>query len=177
MGLATCTSENTISAKRYKHVLECYMLPSRLYLFFKECNPYLRKTKLNYILHLLQQHGFVVEDSRCLIQMPFPSWKHLVHHEMQNTSRRAGAIEQLESYIRQEWVYNPLAKIQQLVTSIPRQLPMVDKRTVDSKLGPVPTFWDVLLPSNSRWTNILHGIVTCLTSNICYVIIVLVWMK
>lgn len=51
-------------------------------------------------------------------------------------------VEQLESYIRQEWENIPLFKVQHLVSSIPRCLQCCKKKgTLHSgKHGPVPTF-------------------------------------
>ena len=68
--------------------------------------------------------------------------------------RRPRTVKQLESYIRQEWHSIPLSEVQQLVSSVP-----------SGKHGPVPTFWDVFLPSKSRWANILHETVKYLAFN------------
>ncbi len=52
--------EGTMDAERYIKVSEQHMLPSRWRVFKQE----------NHILQLLQQHGFVVEESGCWIYLP-----------------------------------------------------------------------------------------------------------
>ncbi len=49
--------EGTMKAERYIKVLEQHMHPSRGRVF--------QQAMLNHILQLLQQHGFVVEESGC----------------------------------------------------------------------------------------------------------------
>lgn len=78
---------------------------------FWESFAYFSKT----MLHLLQQHGIVVEKSRCWAGLPaFISGKHLHSHEMKNMTKTA---EQLESLIRREWEKIPLLKVHQLVAN------------------------------------------------------------
>lgn len=78
---------------------------------FWESFAYFSKT----MLHLLQQHGIVVEKSRCWAGLPaFISGKHLHSHEMKNMPKTA---EQLESLIRREWEKIPLLKVHQLVAN------------------------------------------------------------
>ncbi len=61
--------EGTMNAERYIKVLEQLMLPSRWRLFQgKPC--VFPRTMQNHILQLLQQHGFVVEESGCWIGLP-----------------------------------------------------------------------------------------------------------
>ena len=58
--------------------------------------------------------------------------------------RSPRTVEQLESYIRQEWDKVHLAKVQQLVSSVPRCLQTVLKEEGMlhiGKHGPVPTFF------------------------------------
>ena len=50
--------KGSINAERHKQVLEQHLFPAR------------RKQKLNHILHLFQQHGFVVEESSCWTDLP-----------------------------------------------------------------------------------------------------------
>jgi len=72
---------------------------------------------LNHILHLFQQHGFVVEESGCWTDLPaVQTFNHLKTLKIQQ--RRPRTAEQLESYIRQEWDNVPLPKIQQPVFSL-----------------------------------------------------------
>ena len=47
---------------------EQYLLPSRQHLL--QGRPYFSRTKLNHILHLFQQHGFVAEESGCWTDLP-----------------------------------------------------------------------------------------------------------
>ncbi len=68
--------------------------------------------------------------------------------------RRPRTLQQLETYIRQEWDQIPTPKLQKLITSLPRRLQTVLKRR-----------------------DFVHKIVKFLSLNICYVIYVLLWIK
>lgn len=68
--------KSTITAEMHIQVLEQHMLLSRQCLFRED---------LNCILHLLQQHGSIVEESRCWGH--FTNWKHLVYHEMERVTK------------------------------------------------------------------------------------------
>ena len=72
--------------------------------FFMEYRAYFSRTELNHILHLFQQHDFVVEESGC--------WTDLLQSRPENMKTQ-------ESYIRQEWDNIPLPKVQQLLSSVP----------------------------------------------------------
>ncbi len=68
--------EGTVNAERYIKVLEQHMLPSRRCLFQgRPC--YFSRTMQNHILQLLQQHGFVAEESGCWISLPAVQIFHL----------------------------------------------------------------------------------------------------
>ncbi len=72
--------EGTMNAERYIKVLEQHMLPSRQCLFKGTCDfslVYFSRTMQNHILQLLQQHGFVVEESGCWIGLPAVQIFHL----------------------------------------------------------------------------------------------------
>jgi len=86
--------------------------------FFREGLACFSRTKLNHILHLFQQHGFVVEESGRWTDLPaVQTFHHMKTFKIQQ--RRARTAEQLESSIRQEWDNIPLPKVQQLVSSVP----------------------------------------------------------
>ena len=118
---------------------------------------------LNHILHLFQQHGFVVEESGCWTDLPAVQTFHQL------------IAEQLESSIRQEWNNIPLPKVQQLVSSVPD---VVKRRGDATQHGPVPAFRDVLLPW--KFTLSLYFSrkkINCFTFSIWYVFYVLLWIK
>ncbi len=54
--------EGTMNAERYIKVLEQHMLPPDD-MYFREGLVYLSRTVQTHILQLLQQHGFIIEDS------------------------------------------------------------------------------------------------------------------
>ncbi len=90
-----------------------------------------------------------------------------------NCQRWPWTLQQLETYIRQEWGQIPTPKLQKLITSMPRCLQIVLKRRGDAthhgKHPPIPT---ILRP--------VVGIkfeMSFLSLNICYVIHVLLWIK
>ena len=92
MELAACTPG-------YIQVLE--------HVLFREGLEYFNKTVVNHILHLVQQHDFVVEESRCwnglLTVQTFHQWKSflsIIKHKTRQTKART--VEQLESHIRPE---------------------------------------------------------------------------
>ncbi len=59
--------EGTMNAKRYEGFRATCSLPDDVY--FREGLVYFRRTMQNHILQLLQQHGFVVEESGCWIRL------------------------------------------------------------------------------------------------------------
>ncbi len=69
--------EGTMNAERYTKVLEQHMLPSRWRLHFREWLVYFSRTMQNHILQLLQQHGYIVEESGCWIGLPAVQIFHL----------------------------------------------------------------------------------------------------
>jgi len=133
------------------------------------------KTMLNHTLHLLQQHGFVVEVSANWTDLP-PDlspvgniWSIL---KPQNTKKDPWTVEQLEFLTRQKWDNNPLPEVQQLVSSAPWRLrSLLLKEEGMLKHGPVPTFLRCVLTctSNLRWANIFHQTVISPTFKIWYI--------
>ncbi len=57
--------EATMNAERYIKVLEQHMLPPPDDVYLRESLVYFSRTMQHHILQLLQQHGFVVEESGC----------------------------------------------------------------------------------------------------------------
>ncbi len=128
--------EGTMNAERYIKVLKQHMLPSRQRLF-REGLVYFSRTMQYHILQLLQQHGFVVEESGCWIGLPaVPDlspidniWriiKRKIHQEDHEL------FSSWKTYIRQEWDQIPTPKLQKLITSMPRRLQTVLKRRGDA---------------------------------------------
>ncbi len=122
--------EGTMNAERYIKVLEQHMLPSRRCVFQQDnakphtaaittawlhsrrvrvlnwpaCSPYLSP----------------IDNIWCIIKLKI-------------CQRRPQTLQQLETYIRQEWDQIPTPKLQKPITSMPRRLKTVLKRS------PVPT--------------------------------------
>lgn len=95
-------------------------------IFLSEGLLYFRKTRLNCILYLLQQHGFMVEESWCWIDLPGVQTFDQAKTFGVKWSRPR-TVEQLKSHNRQGW------------DNIP-QFPDVYRMLRSSKHGPIPTF-------------------------------------
>ncbi len=94
--------------------------------------------------------------------------------------RRPRTLQQLETYIRQEWDQIPTPKLQKLLTSMPRCFKLFWKEEEmlhHGKHAPVPTILRPVAASNLKWAHFVHKIVKFLSLNICYVIYVLLWIK
>ena len=83
--------------------------------------------------HLMKQHRFVVEESRCWTGLPAVHTFHLLItfdkiRKVKIQQRSLNTVEHLESYIRQEQVNIPLTAVQQLVSPIPRHLQTVAEK-------------------------------------------------
>ncbi len=95
--------------------------------------------------------------------------------------RRPRTLQQLETYIRQEWDQIPTPKLQKLITSMPRRLQTVLKRRGDAthhgKHAPVPT---ILRPvAGIKFEMSSFCAYNCKISQFkhCYVLYVLLWIK
>ncbi len=121
--------EGTVNAERYIKVLEQHMLPSRWRVFQQDnvkshtaaiTTAWLRSRRVRvlnwpaYSLDLLP-----IENIWRIIK-----WK--IH------KRRPRTLQQLETFIRQEWDQIPTPKLQKLITSMSRCLQTVLKRRGDA---------------------------------------------
>lgn len=83
---------------------------------------YLSKTMPNLILHI-PHHGFVVLNwSACSTDLSFT--ENICHI----TKSQDGIVEQLNTYIKQEWENIPFAKLQLMVSSVPKYLQSIQRR-------------------------------------------------
>ncbi len=159
---------NKMKTKRLSNHMSQYFIHNRTYItkqMFKQsniCSPpddvyfrkvYFGRTMLNHILHLLQLHGFVVEESGCWIGLPAVQIFHLqgpienIWHiiKLKIRQRQPQTLQQLQTYIRQEWDQIPTPKLQKLITSMPRRLQTVLKRRGDAtpwKTCPRPNYFE-----------------------------------
>lgn len=83
--------------------------PTQIRLFFRECFACFTKTSWNRILHPLQQHGFIIEDSRCALSFLqsryFTNWKHLAHGEMKCVTKY---VTVMQLYSRANMTMSPV---------------------------------------------------------------------
>ena len=105
--------------------------PSMLKVIYRGNHAYSSKTTLHHILHLLQHHGFVVEESRCWTGLPAAqnchqlktfgvSWNYMMKKIWRRRSRLLSCLNPVSC--NQEWGNIPFSKVQQLVSSVPRCL-------------------------------------------------------
>ncbi len=97
----------------YKGFRAIYSPPDDVY--FREGLVYFSRTMQNHILQLLQQHGFIVEESGGWIGLPAVQIFHI--QKTFGTSlyeRRPQTLQQLETYIRQKCDQIPTPKLQNL---------------------------------------------------------------
>ncbi len=128
--------EGTMNAERYIKVLEQHMLPSRWCLFqgrpcvFQQDNAkphtaaittaWLRSRRVRVLnWPACSPDLSPIENIWCII-------KRKIHQRWPQT------LQQLETYIRQEWDQIPTPKLQKLITSMPRRLQTVLKRRGDA---------------------------------------------
>ena len=154
--------KGTINAEAflvYVLILESHMMPSRRWLF--QGTPC--RTMPGLILQELQQRGFVGIECVCLTGLPAvqiclllkmygASWRG------ESDNRRPLTVEQLKCCIHQEWAKIPLAKLQQLISSVPKRLQSVIKRKGDvTQMVSIPRphlFLSVLQVSLSKFVYI-----------------------
>ncbi len=122
--------EGTMNAERYIKVLEQHMLPSRWRLFqgrpcvFQQDNAkphtaaittaWLRSRRVRVLnWPACSPDLSLIENIWCIIK-----WK--------IRQRRPQTLQQMETYIRQEWDQIPTPKLQKLITSMPRCYTMVN---------------------------------------------------
>ncbi len=122
--------EGTMNAKRYIKVLEQYMLPSRWRIFQQDnAKPHTAVIKTSWLrsrrVHVLNWPA-CSPDLSPIDNIWWKIIKRKIHQRLPRT------LQQLESYIRQEWDQIPTAKLQKLITSMSRCLQTVLKRWWDA---------------------------------------------
>ncbi len=147
--------EGTMNAERYIKVLEQHMLPFRQCLFqgrprvFQQDNakPH---TAANTTAWLRSRRVWVLNWPACSSDLSHIEniWCFIKQKIRQ---RRPQTLQQLETYIRQEWDQIPTPKLQKFITSMPRCLQTVLKRRRDATswktwlktCPPSQLFWDL----------------------------------
>ena len=127
--------EGTIDAEAYVGILERHMLPSRRRLFpgtpclFQQDNA--RPHSARVTTAWLRRHRVRVLDwPACSPDLsPIENVWRIMKRRIRQ--RRPRTVEQLKSCIHQEWAKIPLAKLQQLISSVPKRLQSVIKRKGD----------------------------------------------
>ncbi len=121
--------EGTMNAERYIKVLEQNMLPSRRRLFQQDnAKPH---TAAITTAWLRSRKVWMLNWLACSTDLsPIENIWHIIKRKIRQ--RRPRTLQQLETYIRQEWDQIPTPKLQKLVTSMPRCLQTVLKRRGDA---------------------------------------------
>ncbi len=126
--------EGTMNAERYVKVLEQHMLPSRWCLFqgrpcvFQQDNAKPHTAAIT-TAWLRSRRVQVLKWPACSPDLsPIENIWCIIKRKI----RRPRTLQQLETYIRQEWDQIPTPKLQKLITSIPRCLQTVLKRRGDA---------------------------------------------
>ncbi len=131
--------EGTMNAERYIKVLEQHMLPSRQCVFQQDnAKPH---TAAITTAWLRSRRVRVLNWPACSPDLsPIENIWHIITRKIRQRWPRT--LQQLETYIRQEWDQIPTPKLQKLITSMPRRLQTVLKEEEmlhHGKHAPVPT--------------------------------------
>ncbi len=128
--------EGTMNAESYIKVLEQHMLPSRWHLFqgrpcvFQQDNAKPHTAAIT-TAWLRSRRVCVLNWPACSPDIsPIENIWHIIKWKIHQ--RRPQTLQQLETYIRQEWDQIPTPKLQKLITSKPRHLQTVLKRRGDA---------------------------------------------
>ncbi len=121
--------EGTMNAERYIKVLEQHMLPSRRCVFQQDnAKPH---TAAITTAWLRSRRVRVLNWPACSPDLsPIENIWHIIKRKIRQ--RRPRTLQQMETYIRQEWDHIPTPKLQKLITSMPRRLQTVLKRRGDA---------------------------------------------
>ena len=127
--------EGTMNAERYIKVLEQHMLPSRRRLFqgrpcvFQQDNAKPHTAAIT-TAWLRRRRVRGLNWPACSPDLsPIENIWRIIKQKIRQ--RRPRTLQQLETYIRQEWDQIPTPKLQTLITSMPRRLQTVLKRIGD----------------------------------------------
>ncbi len=121
--------EGTMNAERYIKVLEQHMLPSRRRVFLQD-NAKLHTAAIT-TAWLCSRRVRVLNWPTCSPDLsPIENIWHIIKRKI--CQRQPQTLQQLETYIRQEWDQIPTGKLQKLITSMPRRLQTVLKRRGDA---------------------------------------------
>ncbi len=143
--------EGTMNAERYRKVLEQHLLPSRRSVFqgrpcvFQQDNAKPHTAAIT-TAWLRSRRVRVLNWPACSPDLsPIENiWRIIKRNIRQRWPR---TLQQLETYIRQEWDQIPTAKLQKLITSMPRHLQTVLKRRGDFytmvNMPPSQLSWDL----------------------------------
>ncbi len=134
--------EGTMNAERYRKVLEQHMLPSRRRLFqgrscvFQQDNAKPHTSAASTTAWLRTRRVRVLNWPACSPDLsPLDNiWRILKRKIRQRWPR---TLQQLETYIRQEWDQIPTPKLQKLITSMPRRLFWKEEEMLHH--APIPT--------------------------------------